>query len=109
MNSLEPISSSPPAQSVENRRHERRPLHSLIRITYCADATQSAQTAQGIDVSDSGVAFESDSELDFYSVMRLEYTEDDGTKRCRTARLQYRMRRTYGAYFVRTEQSGVPQ
>jgi len=98
-----PTSSSLPSQSVEERRHERRPLHSAIRITYCADATRSAQIAQGIDVSDGGVAFESDLELDFYRVMQLEYTEDDGTNRCRTARLHYRMQRKYGAYFLETE------
>ena len=102
-------SSALPAHSVQRRRHERRPLHSPIRILYCSDVTQRVQTAQGIDVSDGGIAFEIDSQLDFYSTMRLEYTEDDGTKCCRTAILQYRMQRTYGAWFVETEQALLPQ
>jgi hypothetical protein len=109
MNSPEVPSSSLPAPSVQRRRHERRPLHSSVRIIYCSDATQRVQIAQGIDVGDSGVAFEIDSALDFYSMLRLEYTEDDGTKYCRTAILQYRMQRRYGAWFVETEQELLPQ
>jgi hypothetical protein len=55
---------------------------------------------QGIDLSDSGIAFESESELDFSSVLHLQYREEDGTEHRRTARLLYRLQRRYGAFFL---------
>jgi PilZ domain len=103
LNDSEQDSSFLPTNVAKRRQHERRPLHSSVRITYCSDAAQSAQTGEGVDVSGSGISFESDAELDFYNLIRLEYTDEDGRNCCRRARLLYRANRRYGAFFVDTE------
>ncbi|MGA9565536.1 MAG: PilZ domain-containing protein [Candidatus Korobacteraceae bacterium] len=104
MTYLEKNSSAISEQSIERRRHGRFPLHSPVRIVYDSDDALKIQLGQGVDFSASGVAFESDSDLNFYSALRLEYTDDDGENFCRTARLLYRVNRRYGAYFVDGEQ-----
>lgn len=96
--------SSTNEQSLERRRHGRFPLHSPVRIVYNSEDAMKTHVGQGVDVSASGVAFESDSDLNFYSALRLEYTDDDGENFCRTARLLYRVNRRYAAYFVDGEQ-----
>jgi len=100
MNYSEKNSSLTSVQATERRRHGRFPLHSPVRIVYNSDDAMKIQVGQGVDLSASGVAFESDSDLNFYSALRLEYTDDDGENFCRTARLLYRVDRRYGAYFV---------
>jgi hypothetical protein len=109
LNSYEQDSSSKPIHFVGKRRHARRPLHSLIRIACCSDPAQRAQLGQGIDIGYGGLAFESDSALDFYSVLQLEYRDDEGRDCNRKARLLYRMNRRYGAYFVDVEQTESPE
>jgi hypothetical protein len=98
-------SSSLAQQRIERRQHGRRLLHSPVRIVYNSSEAPSAQIGQGLDISAGGLSFETDSDLDFYHAIRLEYTDDDRENFNRTARLLYRMNRRYGAYFVDADQA----
>ena len=94
---------------IEHRRHERSPLHSLVRLSYLSDPTQVGHLGRGVDISDSGLSFVSESVLDFHRVMVIEYTDMSGVECRRPARLMYRMNHTYGAYFLDAAQSGQPR
>lgn len=96
-------------QSVENRRHERRPLDSLVRVTYFSDSTTTAHIGQGVDISDGGLAFVLGAVLDFHRLMLLEYVNHADRSCKRTARLRYRMNRTYGTRFVDIGRGELPQ
>jgi len=100
LNHLAKASSSPGLRSIEKRRKERHPFHSLILISAPSDDSVKTQICQGVDISDSGISFQSDAELDFFNAIRVEYTDDNGDNFCRTARLLYRMNRKYYAYFI---------
>lgn len=84
-----------------HRRHARPQLLSKVRITYCSNGTTVLpHVGYRVDVSDSGISFVTDIVLDFHRTLLLEYTDSVGKRCSRTARLRYRMNRTYGARFL---------
>jgi len=109
LNAPEHYAASQTKQSAEDRRHERRPLNSLVRISYCSDSPGNPHIGRGVDISDGGLAFEIGTVLDFYRLILLEFTDHAGRSCKRVARLRYRMNRTYGACFVDIEQDELSQ
>jgi hypothetical protein len=105
----EPVVNSPElhspaklARSDGDYRPARRPLYSLVRITYCSESAGGSFIGRGIDVSDGGIAFEIRAPLEVDRLILFEYTDtnDDCKYRKRTATLQYLNDRTFLATFV---------
>jgi hypothetical protein len=101
-NSPEQHSAASPALPAEDCQPTRRPLYSLVRITYCSESAGGSVIGRGIDVSDGGIAFEIRTPLDVDRLILLEYTDtsDDCRYRRRTATLRYLNNRTFLANFV---------
>ncbi|HLI62311.1 MAG TPA: PilZ domain-containing protein [Terriglobales bacterium] len=95
---------SPEAPPVlDRRRRERIALRIPLRIlTYGALVDKSCD-GTCTDLSEGGVAFDCDAELNVGEIVILEFHQKgEQAYRCH-ARLAYRMGRRYGAYFLAAE------
>jgi hypothetical protein len=85
----------------EVSRVGRRPLYSLVRITYCSDPAGISYIGRAIELCDGGVSFEIHTPLYVCRLIMLKYTDtnDDCRYRRRTAKLHRLMKHTFFAYF----------
>lgn len=91
----------PPA--FDRRRRERVTLRIPLRILTYGVLVDKANEAVCTDLSEGGVAFDSESELNVGDIVILEFHQKgEAAYRCH-ARLAYRMGRRYGAYFLAGE------
>ena len=106
-NSPEQHSAASPAPPADACQPARRPLYSLVRITYCSESAGGSLIGRGIDVSDGGIAFEVCTPLDVDRLILLEYTDtsDDCRYRRRMATVQYLNNRKFLANFVDASRS----
>jgi len=79
----------------------RRPLYSLVRLTYCSDLIGISFIGRAIELCDCGVSFEILTPLYVCRSIMLEYTDtnDDCRYRRRTAKLHRLTSHTFVAYF----------
>jgi hypothetical protein len=88
----------PPA--FDRRRRERIALRIPLRILSCGLLMQKSDEGVCTDLGEGGVAFDSDAELNVGDIVVLEFERKGETAyRCH-ARLTYRLKRRYGAYFL---------
>ncbi len=91
----------PPA--FDRRRRERIPLRLPLRILTYGMLVDKANDGVCTDLSEGGVAFDCQSELNVGDIVILEFHQKgEAAYRCH-ARLAYRMGRRYGAYFLAGE------
>ncbi|MGA2902835.1 MAG: PilZ domain-containing protein [Candidatus Korobacteraceae bacterium] len=91
----------PPA--FDRRRCERIALKIAMRILSYGLLVDKSNDAICTDLSESGVAFDCEAELNVGDIVILEFHQKGETAyRCH-ARLAYRMGRRYGAYFLAGE------
>ena len=91
----------PPA--FDRRRRERINLKIPLRILSCGLLAEKADTGICTDLSEGGVSFECNAELNVGDIVVLEFAQKGETAyRCH-ARLAYRMGHRYGAYFLTGE------
>ncbi len=89
--------------SFDRRRRERVELAIPLRILSCGFLADKADTGTCTDLSEGGVSFDSDGELNVGDLVVLEFRQRGETAyRCH-ARLAYRLGRRYGAYFLTGE------
>jgi len=89
--------------SFDRRRRERVDLAIPLRILSCGFMTEKADVGTCTDLSEGGVSFDSDGELNVGDIIVLEFHQKGETAyRCH-ARLAYRLGRRYGAYFLTGE------
>jgi hypothetical protein len=88
----------PPA--FDRRRRERIVLRIPLRILSCGLLMEKSDEGICTDLGEGGVAFDSDAELNVGDIVILEFQQKGETAyRCH-ARLTYRLKRRYGAYFL---------
>ena len=88
----------PPA--FDRRRRERIALRIPLRVLSCGLLMEKSDEAICTDLSEGGVAFDTDAELNVGDIVLLEFRQKgEATYRCH-ARLAYRLARKYGAYFL---------
>lgn len=87
----------------EGRRHERVELIApVLIITYgCTEGNY--VEGLSINISDSGIAFETDADLSLGSLVQVAFQVNQGIEYPRYARLLYRVGPRYGAYFARLD------
>jgi hypothetical protein len=91
----------PPA--FDRRRRERVALKIPVRILTYGLLVDKSTEGICTDLSEGGVAFECDAELNVGDIVILEFRQKgEAAYRCH-ARLTYRMSRRYGAYFLAGE------
>jgi hypothetical protein len=87
----------------EGRRHERVELMMpLLIINYAVTGVQ-CNEGVSVDVSDSGVAFETEADLNPGNLIELVFDVNGETEYRRYARLLYRFGLRYGAYFTKLD------
>jgi hypothetical protein len=97
----QPLPELPP--SFDRRRRERIELAIPLRILSYGVLAEKADTGTCTDLSEGGVSFDSDGELNVGDIVTLEFRQKGETAyRCH-ARLAYRLGRRYGAYFLTGE------
>jgi PilZ domain-containing protein len=88
----------PPA--LERRQRERIALNMPLRIVSYGALVDKSNTGTCTDLSEGGVAFNCEAELNVGEVVILEFHQrGEAAYRCH-ARLAYRMGARYGAYFL---------
>jgi len=91
----------PPA--FDRRRRERLTLKIPLRILTYGMLVDKANDGTCTDLSEGGVSFDCDTELNVGDIVILEFHQKgEAAYRCH-ARLAYRMGRRYGAYFLAGE------
>ncbi|HEY1731824.1 MAG TPA: PilZ domain-containing protein [Terriglobales bacterium] len=96
-----PLPELPP--SFDRRRRERVDLAIPLRILSYGILSGKADVGTCTDLSEGGVSFDSDGELNIGEIVVLEFHQKGETAyRCH-ARLAYRLGRRYGAYFLTGE------
>ncbi len=96
-----PLRELPP--SFDRRNRERVDLAIPLRILSYGFLAGKADTGTCTDLSEGGVSFDSDGELNVGDIVVLEFHQKGETAyRCH-ARLAYRLGRRYGAYFLTGE------
>jgi hypothetical protein len=84
-----------------DRRHERRiPLRIPIRIFRPGATGRRYQTALCTNISEDGLAFETDAVLDLDSKLDIEFHQSGQPVFRRHVALLYRSNNRYGAYFA---------
>jgi hypothetical protein len=84
----------------DRRRRERVALQIPLRILSCGLLMERSDEAICTDLSEGGVAFDSEAQLNVGDIVLLEFRQKgEVAYRCH-ARLTYRMGRKYGAYFL---------
>jgi hypothetical protein len=84
------------------RKHERTEFPVLVRIISYAHENQCYEGVC-IDISETGVAFLTEAELDMHDLLEIAYQRDGQTQCSNYVRLIYRSGPRYGAYFTRTD------
>ena len=89
----------------EGRRHERvRLMMPVLIINHSATGEQfDAEEGVSIDISKSGVAFETEADLNSGNLVELVFDVNEETEYHRYARLLYRFGPRYGAYFTKPD------
>ena len=89
----------------EGRRHERvRLMMPVLIINHSATGEQfDAEEGVSIDISKSGVAFETEANLSSGNLVELVFDVNEESKYSRYARLLYRFGSRYGAYFTKPD------
>ena len=96
-----PLPELPP--SYDRRRRDRVGLAIPLRIMSYGLLAQRIDSGVCTDLSEGGVSFDSEAELNVGDMIVLEFSQrGEAAYRCR-ARLAYRMGRRYGAYFIAGE------
>ncbi len=96
-----PLPELPP--SFDRRRRERIDLAIPLRILSYGFLAEKADVGTCTDLSEGGVSFDSDGELNVGEIVVLEFHQKGETAyRCH-ARLAYRLGHRYGAYFLTGE------
>ncbi len=86
--------------SFDRRRRERIELAIPLRIISSGFMTERSELGVCTDLSEGGVSFECEGELNVGDVVALEFQQKgEMAYRCH-ARLAYRLGRRYGAYFL---------
>lgn len=87
----------------EGRRHERVEL--IMPVLVITHGVTGDQYDEGIsiDMSESGVAFETEANLTLGNLIDLVFEVNEGTSYRRYARLLYRIGPRYGAYFTKLD------
>ena len=87
----------------EGRRHERVEL--VVPVLIINHAAVDDQFVEGvsIDISESGVAFETEADLNSGNLVELVFDVSEETEYHRYARLLYRFGPRYGAYFTKPD------
>ncbi len=89
--------------SFDRRRRERIELALPLRIVSCGILAEKIDAGICTDLSEGGVAFNCDSELNVGDIVLLEFQQKgESAYRCH-ARLAYRLGKRYGAYFLTGE------
>jgi hypothetical protein len=84
----------------DRRRRERIALRIPVRILSCGLLMERSDDAVCTDLSEGGVAFDTEAQLNVGDIVLLEFHQKgEAAYRCH-ARLSYRMGRKYGAYFL---------
>jgi len=84
----------------DRRRRERIALRIPLRVLSCGLLMERSDEAICTDLSESGVAFGTEAQLNVGDIVLLEFHQKgEAAYRCH-ARLAYRMGRKYGAYFL---------
>lgn len=97
----QPLPELPP--SFDRRRRERIELAIPLRILSYGVLAEKADMGTCTDLSEGGVSFDCDGELNVGDIVTLEFRQKGETAyRCH-ARLAYRLGRRYGAYFLTGE------
>jgi hypothetical protein len=87
----------------EGRRHERVELIAPVLIITYGVTGEHYDEGVSINVSDSGVAFETEADLSSGSLVHVVFGVDQETEYRRYARLLYRFGPRYGAYFTKLD------
>jgi hypothetical protein len=98
------VRTSPKLQpSFDRRRRERIGLAIPLRIVSCGLLADKVDVATCTDLSEGGVSFNCDGELNVGDIVMLEFQQKgEAAYRCHV-RLSYRLGRRYGAYFLTGE------
>lgn len=89
--------------SFDRRYRERVGLAIPVRVISCGLLTEKSDVGTCTDLSEGGVSFDSDGELNVGDIVILEFRQKGETAYKCHARLAYRMGRRYGAYFLTSE------
>jgi|SRR5579864_2056895 len=88
---------------IDRRNRDRIQIRIPVRVTGYGLLAETSGEAVCTDLSEGGLAFETDVELFVSDVVMIEFPQKgELSYRCH-ARLIYRMGRRYGAYFLGTE------
>ena len=87
----------------DRRQRERIAIAIPIRIVSCGLLTERSDAATCTDLSEGGLSFDCDAELNVGEIVVVEFRQHgEPTYQC-DARLMYRLGRRYGAYFLSSE------
>jgi hypothetical protein len=89
--------------SFDRRQRERIGLAIPLRILSCGFLADKSDVGTCTDLSEGGVSFDSEGELNVGDIVILEFRQRGETAYKCHARLAYRMGRRYGAYFLTSE------
>jgi PilZ domain len=87
----------------EGRRDERVQLTMPVLIIHHSAAGEQRNEAISIDISESGVAFETEANLNSGNLVELVFDANEESEYRRYARLLYRFGLRYGAYFTKLD------
>jgi hypothetical protein len=87
----------------EGRRHERVQLIMPLLIINHAVTGDLCDQGVSVDVSESGVAFETEANLSSWNLVELVFDANEESEYRRYARLIYRCGPRYGAYFTKLD------
>jgi len=87
----------------EGRRHERIKLMMPLLIINHAVTGDQCNEGVSIDISESGVAFETEANLSSGNLVELVFDVNEESEYRRYARLHYRFGSRYGAYFTKLD------
>jgi Protein of unknown function (DUF3037)/PilZ domain len=83
----------------ERRKAERTLCHITLQVKTHGSSGKRSVSAVCLDVSESGVAFETEADLTVGDTVELEFSQNDQPPSVQQARLAYRLGLRYGAYF----------
>src|SRR5271157_2190854 len=87
------------AAKQERRKAERIPCHIPLQLKTHGSSCERSVSAVCLDVSESGVAFETKADLNVGDTVELEFSQHDHPPTVQQARLVYRCGRRFGARF----------